>query len=154
MNTLSKGKLAAVITAFSIAGCTPKEEKKPNVLIIMADDLGFSDLGCYGGEIKTPNLDQLAASGLRFTQFNNCGRCWPSRASLLTGFYPQQIGRDNAPGIEGGGSGIRPDWAALLPKYLKDAGYRSYHSGKWHIDGMPIENGFDRSYYLSDQGRF
>jgi arylsulfatase A-like enzyme len=154
MNTLSKGKLAAVITAFSIAGCTPKEEKKPNVLIIMADDLGFSDLGCYGGEMKTPNLDQLAASGLRFTQFNNCGRCWPSRASLLTGFYPQQIGRDNAPGIEGGGSGIRPDWAALLPKYLKDSGYRSYHSGKWHIDGMPIENGFDRSYYLSDQGRF
>ena len=72
----------------------------------------------------------------------------------MTGFYPQQIGRDNAPGILGGGRGIRPDWALMVPMYLKEAGYRSYHSGKWHIDGMPIENGFDRSYFLGDQGRF
>lgn len=140
--------------AFFVAACTPKEVKPPNVLLIMADDLGFSDLGCYGGEIETPNLDKLASGGLRFTQFNNCGRCWPSRAALLSGYYPQQIGRDNAPGIKGGGGGKRPDWAELAPKYLKGAGYRSYHSGKWHIDGMPLENGFDRSYYLGDQGRF
>ena len=140
--------------AFIGAGCVPEEVKPPNVLVIMADDLGFSDLGCYGGEINTPHLDQLASGGLRFTQFNNCGRCWPSRAALLSGYYPQQIGRDNAPGIKGGGRGKRPDWAGLLPGYLKDVGYRSYHSGKWHIDGMPVENGFDRSYYLGDQGRF
>jgi arylsulfatase A-like enzyme len=154
MKLFFKSIITGVIMAFIGAGCVPEEVKLPNVLVIMADDLGFSDLGCYGGEIKTPNLDQLASGGLRFTQFNNCGRCWPSRAALLSGYYPQQIGRDNAPGIKGGGRGKRPDWAGLLPGYLKDVGYRSYHSGKWHIDGMPVENGFDRSYYLGDQGRF
>ena len=154
MSILSKSVMVALITAFLCVQCTTKEVKPPNVLLILVDDLGFSDLGCYGGEIKTPHLDKLASGGLRFTQFNNCARCWPTRAALLTGYYPQQIGRDNAPGIEGGGRGIRPDWAGLVPRYLKDAGYRSYHSGKWHIDGMPVENGFDCSYYLGDQGRF
>jgi arylsulfatase A-like enzyme len=154
MNRLYGWIVAAALMAFFGSACTPEKETPPNVLLIMADDLGFSDLGCYGGEIKTPNLDDLASGGLRFTQFNNCGRCWPTRASLLSGFYPQQIGRDNAPGISGGGRGIRPNWAGLVPLYLKDAAYRSYHSGKWHIDGMPVENGFDRSYYLGDQGRF
>ncbi len=121
----------------------------------MADDLGFSDLGCYGGEIKTPHLDRLAKNGLRFTQFYNTARCWPSRAALLTGYYAQQVRRDALPGVKKtGGRGKRPDWAPLLPKVLKPHGYRSYHSGKWHIDGMPIANGFDRSYYLKDQGRF
>ncbi len=142
------------LAVFLCVQCSTTEPDPPNVLLIMVDDMGFSDLGCYGGEIKTPHLDQLAADGLRFTQFNNCARCWPTRAALLTGFYPQQIGRDNAPGIEGGGRGIRPDWAGLVTQYLKDGGYRSYHSGKWHIDGMPVENGFDRSYFLGDQGRF
>ena len=154
MSILSKSAVVVLITAFLCVQCTTKEVIPPNVLLILVDDLGFSDLGCYGGEIKTPHLDKLASGGLRFTQFNNCARCWPTRAALLTGYYPQQIGRDNAPGIEGGGRGIRPDWAGLVPRYLKDAGYRSYHSGKWHIDGMPVENGFDRSYYLGDQGRF
>ncbi|MCK5441930.1 MAG: arylsulfatase [Maribacter sp.] len=137
-------------------GCATEEAKPPNVLIIMADDLGFSDLGCYGGEINTPNLDKLASAGIRFTQFNNTGRCWPTRAALLTGYYPQQIGRDNAPGISGGGgpNKKRPEWANVLPRYLKEAGYRSFHSGKWHLDGMPVESGFDRSYYLKDQHRF
>lgn len=132
------------------------EAPKPNILLIMADDLGFSDLGCYGGEIQTPHLDSLAENGLRFTQFYNTGRCWPTRGSLLTGYYAQQIRRDDLPGVpSGGGDGNpRPDWAVLLPKQLKPAGYRSYHTGKWHIDGMPVENGFDRSYYLRDQGRF
>ena len=146
--------LAGLLSALLCVQCSNTQPNPPNVLLIMVDDMGFSDLGCYGGEIKTPQLDQLASDGLRFTQFNNCARCWPTRAALLSGFYPQQIGRDNAPGIEGGGSGIRPDWAGLLPRYLKDAGYRSYHSGKWHIDGMPVESGFDRSYFLGDQGRF
>jgi arylsulfatase A-like enzyme len=123
---------------------------RPNILLILADDLGYSDLGCYGGEIQTPNLDRLAENGLRFTQFHNTGRCWPTRSSLLTGYYAQQIRRDNLPG--GPTRGIRPPWAVLLPQRLSD--YRNYHVGKWHIDGMPIENGFDRSYYLKDQGRF
>ncbi|MBP87886.1 MAG: arylsulfatase [Planctomycetaceae bacterium] len=128
--------------------------ERPNIVLIMADDLGFSDIGCYGGEIKTPNLDGLAANGLRFTQFYNTARCWPTRAALLTGYYAQQVRRDTLPGIPSGGRGKRPAWAPLLSQMLKPLGYRSYHSGKWHIDGMPIENGFDRSYYLKDQGRF
>ncbi|MFY0653951.1 MAG: arylsulfatase [Cyclobacteriaceae bacterium] len=143
-----------LILIFLSVACTSEVVKPPNILVIMADDLGFSDLGCYGGEIETPNLDKLATGGLRFTQFNNTGRCWPSRAALLTGFYPQQVGRDNAPGIKGGAGRQRPDWASLLPVHLKGGGYRSYHSGKWHIDGMPIASGFDHSYFLGDQGRF
>ena len=129
---------------------------KPNVLLIMADDLGFSDLGCYGGEIATPNLDSVAQHGLRFTQFYNTARCWPTRGALLTGYYAQQIRRDALPGIPAGGGnrGRRPDWAVLVPKLLKPAGYRSYHTGKWHIDGLPVANGFDHSYLLKDQGRF
>ncbi|MDF1814353.1 MAG: sulfatase-like hydrolase/transferase, partial [Verrucomicrobiales bacterium] len=127
---------------------------KPNILLIMADDLGFSDPGCYGGEIETPNLDEIAKNGLRYTQFYNTARCWPTRGALLTGFYAQQIRRDTIPGIVSGGRGNRPDWAPLLPKYLQAQGYRSYHTGKWHIDGMPVAEGFDRSYYLKDQSRF
>src|SRR5881398_285510 len=81
---------------------------KPNVLLILADDLGYSDLGCYGGEIRTPNLDGLAAGGLRFTKFYNTARCWPSRASLLTGYYAQQVRRDTVPGVPSGSRGTRP----------------------------------------------
>ncbi len=143
-----------ILGALLFVQCTSQEPKPPNVLLIMVDDMGFSDLGCYGGEINTPNLDKLASRGLRFTQFNNTSRCWSTRAALLTGYYPQQIGRDNAPGILGGAGKERPDWAELVPVYLKEAGYRSYHSGKWHVDDMPVSSGFDRSYFLGDQGRF
>ncbi len=135
--------------------CAQASDTPTNVLLILVDDLGFSDIGCYGGEIRTPNLDALAAEGLRFTQFYNTGRCWPTRGALMTGYYAQQIRRDQLPGVTPSGSnGTRPAWARLLPERLRESGYRSYHSGKWHIDGMPLENGFDRSYYLKDQGRF
>jgi arylsulfatase len=126
----------------------------PNFLAILVDDMGYSDIGCYGGEIKTPRLDDLAANGLRYTQFYNTARCWPTRAALMSGYYPQQINRDKVGNIPGGGRGVRPAWAPLFVQDLKRAGYRSYHSGKWHIDGMPIATGFDRSYYLNDQHRF
>ncbi len=126
---------------------------RPNVLLIVADDMGFSDAGCYGGEIATPNLDTLAKNGLRFTQFYNTARCWPSRAAILTGYYAQQVRRDTVPGVKSGGQGVRPAWAGLLPEMLRALGYRSYHSGKWHVDGKPLENGFDRSYSLQDHNR-
>lgn len=123
---------------------------KPNVVIILADDMGFSDAGCYGGEIHTPNLDKLAQGGLRFTQFYNTARCWPSRAAIMTGYYAQQVGRDALPGLGGGGNGKRPEWANLLPQMLKPLGYHSYHSGKWHIDGPTLAGGFEHSYALYD----
>ncbi|MSR55423.1 MAG: hypothetical protein EXS09_19380 [Gemmataceae bacterium] len=126
---------------------------KPNVLIILADDMGYSDAGCYGSEIATPNLDGLAKNGLRFTQFYNTARCWPSRAAILTGYYAQQVRRDSIPGIKSGGQGTRPGWAKLLPEMLRPLGYRAYHSGKWHVDGRPLQNGFDHSYSLEDHDR-
>jgi arylsulfatase len=126
---------------------------RPNVLLIVADDMGFSDAACYGGEIATPNLDALAKNGLRFTQFYNTARCWPSRAAILTGYYAQQVRRDTIPGVKSGGQGVRPVWAGLLPEMLRSLGYRSYHSGKWHVDGKPLANGFDHSYSLQDHNR-
>ena len=69
--------------------------ERPNILLILVDDMGYSDLGCYGGEIDTPAIDRLAANGLRYSQFYNCARCWPTRAALLSGYYPQQVNRDS-----------------------------------------------------------
>ncbi len=128
--------------------------KRPNIIVILADDLGYSDLGCYGGEIETPQLDALAATGLRYTQFYNTARCCPTRGALLSGYYAQSIRRDQVPGVPSGGRGKRPEWAKLLPQLLAPAGYRSYHSGKWHVDGPALAGGFVRSYDLRDQGRF
>ena len=127
---------------------------RPNILVILADDLGFSDLGCYGGEIGTPNLDSLAAGGLRYSQFYNTARCWPTRAALLTGYYAQQVGFDALPDTPRNNRRRRPVWARLLPDFLRPLGYRSYHSGKWHLDGGPVEGGFDRSYWLNDFDRY
>lgn len=145
------------LMARAIDPSTPTElttSGKPNIVMILADDLGFSDLGCYGSEIETPNLDRLAKNGLRFTQFYNTARCWPTRGALLTGYYAQQIGRDKLPTVAGGSGGKRPAWARLLPDYLKPAGYRCYHSGKWHIDGKVLESGFDRSLDMRNQGNY
>ena len=107
----------------------------PNIIVILVDDMGFSDLGCYGSEIPTPNLDALAKNGLRFTQFYNTGRCCPTRASLLTGLYSHQTGvghrmeNKGAPGYQG----RLNDRCATIAEALKPAGYFTAMTGKWHV---------------------
>ena len=131
------------------ARALPAAPKKPNFLVILADDMGFSDARCYGGEVDTPNLDRLAAKGLRFTQAYSTARCGPSRSCLLTGLYAQQTASDIMT------AGKVPDYTRFIPDHLKPLGYRSYHSGKWHIRFTPLEGvGFDRSYTLLDEDRY
>lgn len=144
--------LAMLVVALSREVVAADDARRPNFVVLLADDMGFSDLGCYGSEIETPNLDALAHNGLRYTQFYNCARCTPTRAALLTGYYPQQIRLDDFPG-KAKRKGPRESWAPLLPSLLRSYGYRSYHSGKWHLDGTPLKNGFDHSYQLGDFDR-
>ena len=138
------------------AGADPAP--RPNIIVIMSDDMGYSDIGCYGSEIETPNLDQLARNGVRYTQFYNTARCCPTRASLLTGLYAHQAGVGQMTS-DGGQPGYRGDLsrnAVTLAEFLKTAGYRTYMSGKWHVtkqlkpDGdksnWPRQRGFDRFY--------
>jgi len=129
---------------------------RPNIILMMADDMGFSDIGCYGSEIETPALDRLAADGVRFTQFYNTARCCPTRASLMTGLYPHQAGIGHMMNDKGT-DGYRGDLnqrSVTLAEVLKTAGYGTYMSGKWHVtkhvspDGpkhnWPRQRGFDR----------
>jgi arylsulfatase len=146
--------LALIYSTLTCPANAQSQARKPNILLILADDLGYSDIGCYGGEVQTPNLDSLAAHGLRYTQFYNTTRCWPSRAAILTGYYAQQVRRDRLPFAKSSLPALRPSWAHLIPQYLASAGYRSYHSGKWHLDGWPMKMGFDRSYFLFDLDRY
>jgi len=131
-------------------------QRRPNVLLIINDDMGYSDIGCYGGEVDTPNLDRLAESGLRFTQFYNTPRCSPSRASLLTGLYPHQAGigvLTYPTGPEGYAGDLGRD-TVTIAEVLKESGYRTYMSGKWHVssslveptDSWPMQRGFDAFY--------
>ncbi|MGP4039395.1 arylsulfatase [Gracilibacillus sp. D59] len=127
------------------------KEQKPNMILILADDLGYSDLGCFGSEIDTPNIDRLASSGLRFTQFYNSARCCPSRASLLTGLYPHQagVGEMNEELETPGYRGFLKDQCVTLAEVLKEEGYHTYLSGKWHVGRQgPIKKGFDDFYGL------
>lgn len=128
----------------------------PNVIIILNDDMGFSDIGCYGGEIQTPHLDRLAENGLRYSQFYNTARCSPSRASLLTGLHPHQTGigiLTYSTGPEGYAGNLN-DRCVTIAEVLKGSGYRTYLSGKWHVagslteptDAWPLQRGFDRFY--------
>lgn len=152
---MKRPTIALLLLIATFTACSTR--KPPNFLVIVADDLGYADAGSYGGEIETPNLDALASGGLRFTQFYNTSRCWPTRASLLTGYYAQQVRRDEMPGVDSrssGGRGVRPAWARLVSDRLRDAGYRSYHSGKWHVDGDPLDNGFDHSYRAGNPAGF
>ncbi len=143
--------LMCALTLFAQHAVTA-EPSKPNILLILADDLGYSDLGCYGGEIATPTLDELAKNGLRFRQFYNTPRCCPSRASLLTGLYPHQAGvgemndDTGAPGYRG----FPQPNTVTIAEVLKHAGYHTSMVGKWHLGGLrrptPIGRGFDEFY--------
>lgn len=118
-------------------------DSQPNIIMIMVDDLGFSDLGCYGGEIQTPNLDRLASKGLRFTQFYNTAKCHSSRASLLTGCYAAEVGE----------SAISN--SVTIAEVLRDRGYTTLMTGKWHLKGHPMDRGFERYFgHLSGATNF
>lgn len=155
-----KQLLAASLMLLALGSAADGAEPlKPNIVLIMADDMGFSDIGCYGSEIATPNLDALAARGLRFTQFYNTARCSPTRASLLTGLHPHQagMGRLVADGVRGGQVpgylGHLNDRCVTLAEVLRPAGYRTYMAGKWHLgpgkeEHWPKQRGFDRFYGL------
>jgi len=137
---------------------TSSHSNNPNIILILNDDMGFSDIGCYGGEVQTPNLDGLAANGLRYTQFYNTARCCPSRASLLTGLYPQQadvgemVSDDEVDGYRGS---LNPN-TVTIAEALKSGGYATYMSGKWHVsnsvlpdgpkESWPSQRGFDDFY--------
>ena len=149
-------------------------DTRPNIVLILVDDMGYSDIGCYGSEIRTPNLDSLAEGGIRFTQMYNCARCCPSRASLLTGLYPHQAGVGHMVGDRGEGypgyRGFLNDNCVTIAEALGAAGYRARMSGKWHVGGYyaynrpetwtpgepgyptPIQRGFQEHYGLLGGG--
>ena len=150
------------IAAFTVPGCkaamgqlaggTPTN--RPNIVLIMADDMGYSDIGCYGGEVRTPNLKRLADNGLRFTQFYNTARCCPTRASLLTGLYSHQAGMGHMVKDKGypAYQGYLNDRCVTIAEVLKTAGYNTLMSGKWHVGEKrphwPLDRGFDKYYGL------
>ena len=135
--------------AIGTINCATAAGTRPNILLILADDVGFSDIGCYGGEIHTPNLDRLAAGGLRFTQFYNAARCCPSRASILTGLYGHQVGLGNMTGAKApddmeGYTGQLSEHCATIPEVVRPSGYSTYMTGKWHLGQPgPIARGFE-----------
>jgi arylsulfatase len=152
-------RLCAPLLALTAAALAAPAHR-PNIILIMSDDMGYSDLGCYGGEIATPNLDGLAREGVRFTQFYNTARCCPTRAALLTGLYPHQAGIGhmmNDRGLEGYRGDLNRR-SITIAEALKPAGYRAYMVGKWHVTkavvpaseaekhNWPRQRGFDRFY--------
>src|SRR6267142_5079792 len=144
-----------ILMALSLFGAS---SKRPNIIIILSDDMGYSDLGCYGSEIRTPNLDKLAAEGVRFTQFYNNARCCPTRASLLTGLYPHEAGIGHMTSDQGydGYRGQLNRRCVTIAEVMRTAGYHTYMCGKWHVcrdirpDGdkanWPIQRGFEKFY--------
>jgi arylsulfatase len=147
---IMKSVLQRLLCFFLLATAALATEK-PNIVVILVDDMGFADPGCYGSEIPTPNLDALAKNGLRFTQFYNTGRCCPTRASLLTGLYPHQAGVGHMTDDKGvpGYAGRLNDSCVTIAEVLRPAGYFTAMTGKWHVGQnlgvVPWERGFDRS---------
>jgi arylsulfatase A-like enzyme len=136
------GLAAAAVGPSAWAHAQGAASSKPNILLILVDDMGWSDIGCYGGEVATPNIDALAGGGIRFTQFHNTAKCFPSRACLLTGLYAQQCGMGEKPG--------KITNATTLGEVMRSAGYRTLMTGKHHGTDNPFDRGFDRYYGLRD----
>ena len=140
--------LSATAVLPAIAAAQDAQTERPNIMLIVVDDMGYSDLGCFGGEIETPNINSLADNGLRFTQFFNSGRSCPSRACLLTGRYAQQVG------ITGMGQSLTKD-CVTIPEALREVGYHTAMSGKWHLSlTQGIGNKTDQMAWLSHQNTF
>jgi len=143
--------LLFLLSTFVLLHSSFAAQQRPNIVVILVDDMGFADLGCYGSEIPTPNLDALAKNGLRFTQFYNTGRCCPTRASLLTGLYSHQAGMGHMTEDKGvpGYRGRLNDSCVTIAEVLRPAGYFTAMTGKWHVGQnlgvVPWERGFDRS---------
>lgn len=164
LKTLGTGLTAIPLASRCTAGAPRRSaDGRPNIVLIMADDMGFSDPGCYGGEAATPHIDSLARDGVRFTRFYNAARCCPTRAGLLTGLYPHQAGMGsmvtpwNEPNPEPGPyQGFLRDDTVTLAEALGGVGYRTYMSGKWHVgwqkDYWPCRRGFDRFYGFPNWG--
>ena len=169
MLKLNQYSLVLILVCFSVvlsllSEMASAQPASPNIIVILADDMGFSDLGCYGSEIETPNIDALAANGLKFTQFYNTARCWPTRAALMTGFYPHQVNMamNFGPKAPAGYTGLIPPTARMIPELLKTVGYSTYHVGKWHLNSRgplhnetwPLARGYDHSYFMLQQDNF
>ncbi|MEM6364487.1 MAG: arylsulfatase, partial [Planctomycetota bacterium] len=147
-----------VIALLASAFGSSLQAARPNVIVILVDDMGYSDLGCYGGEIETPHIDSLASGGLRFSQFYNQGRCCPTRASLMTGLQPHQVGIGHMTlgpeqdlGITGPYQGYLNNDCATIAEVLRGSGYQTFMTGKWHLGNdraecYPLQRGFDRYY--------
>ena len=154
---MSLGLCSALALNFSCKNSTEnvenQEDERPNIVVIMADDLGFSDLGSYGGEINTPSLDRLAENGLRFNSFYNTSRCCPSRAALLTGQYPHQagIGRMTMDMGKPGYRGTLDSNTVTIAEALKQAGYQTAMAGKWHVSETNALNNEAQLKWLSHQ---
>jgi len=132
-----------ILISTMLISCSNSVNEKPNILLILVDDMGWSDIGCYGGEVNTPNLDRLASQGIRFTQMHNTSKCFPSRAALQTGIYAQQNGYDK--------SYKQPlAHCVTLGEVLQTAGYRTLWSGKHHGIENPVDRGYDRYYGLRE----
>lgn len=161
MRTVSSKTLCFFVSI--IVSCSTilhaQKTSRPNIIVILADDMGYSDIGCFGSEIETPNIDLLASNGLRMSQFYNTARCCPTRASLLTGLYPHMAGMGHMTGNptkEPGYAGDLNDKCVSIAQVLKPAGYSTYATGKWHVanntkdngpkHNWPLQRGFDKYY--------
>ncbi|HVE42387.1 MAG TPA: arylsulfatase [Planctomycetota bacterium] len=159
MNTRAFALILLLSSACAAPPVPASAGSRPNIVVVLADDMGFSDLGCYGSEISTPNIDRLARQGLRFTQFYNAARCCPSRASLLTGLYPHEagVGHMVADRKTPSYQGYLNDRCVTLAEALRPQGYQTLMAGKWHVGNerphWPVDRGFDNSVALIGSGR-